>query len=153
MVATLVSTFVCTVVLNCQMNNIPGVCTMDAPNRFTCPYVTSFFTASVLWGTIGPRKVFGEGGMYSLLLLGFPVGAIIALGFWYIKKKFPKHTWLRQVHPVVMLHGATHWAPYNVGYIWPAVPIAWLSWQYMRKRWIGLWSKVSSIHTTSSNRQ
>ncbi len=144
MVATLVSTLVSTVVLNFQMNNIPGVCTMEAPNRFTCPMVTGFFTASVLWGTIGPRKVFGEGGMYSMLLLGFPLGAILALGFWWVKKRYPKQTWLRQVHPVVMLHGAIHWAPYNVGYIWPAVPIAWFSWQYLRKRWLGMWSKVSN---------
>lgn len=60
MIATLVSTFVCTGVLNFQMNQIPGVCTPDAPNRFTCPGINTFFTASVLWGTIGPKKVFGS---------------------------------------------------------------------------------------------
>ncbi len=81
--------------------------------------------------------------MYSMLLLGFPIGIGISLAFWYIKKKFPGQSWMRQVHPVVMLSGATHWAPYNVGYIWPAVPIALLSWSYVRKRWMGLWSKVS----------
>jgi len=149
MIATLVSTFVCTVVLNFQMNNIPGVCTMEAPNRFTCPMVNSFFTASVLWGTIGPKKIFGIGGMYSLLLLGFPLGIVISLGFWFVKKKFPKQTWLRQVHPVVMMMGATHWAPYNVGYIWPAVPLAWLSWHYIRKRWLGLWSKFNFLLSSS----
>ncbi len=145
MVATLVSTVVCTAVLNFQMNSIPGVCTMDAPNRFTCPFVNSFFTASVLWGTIGPRKIFGPTGQYSLLLLGFPLGLAIALAFWAVKKRFPHHTWLRQVHPVVMLSGAIHWAPYNVGYIWPSVPFAWLSWHYFKKRWAGLWAEYNFV--------
>ncbi len=41
-----------------------------------------------------------------------------------------------------MLAGAIHWAPYNIGYVWPAVPFAWLSWLYVRKRYLELWSKV-----------
>lgn len=127
------------------MNNIPGVCTMEAPNRFTCPYVNSFFTASVLWGTIGPRKIFGLAGQYTMLLLGFPLGLAIALAFWAIKRRFPHHSWLRQVHPVVLLSGAIHWAPYNLSYIWPAVPFAYLSWQYFKKRWAGLWSEYNFV--------
>ncbi|CAK7229702.1 hypothetical protein SBRCBS47491_007337 [Sporothrix bragantina] len=145
MTATLVSTFVCTAVLNFQMNNIPGVCTMDAPNRFTCPWVNSFFTASVLWGTIGPRKIFGPAGQYTLLLLGFPLGLAIALSFWAIKRRFPQWSWLRQVHPVVLLSGAIHWAPFNLSYIWPAVPFAFLSWQYFKPRWPGLWSEYNFV--------
>jgi|SRR3569833_265338 len=124
------------------MNRIPGVCTIDAPYRFTCPHINSFFTASVLWGTIGPQKTFGPGGQYSWTLLGFPLGIVLALGFWFAKRKLKNQTWLRQVHPVVMLAGAIHWAPYNVGYIWPAVPVAWFSWQYVRKRYLDFWSKV-----------
>jgi len=34
--------------------------------------INTFFTASVLWGTIGPVKVFGRHGQYAWLLLGFP---------------------------------------------------------------------------------
>jgi|SRR3569833_497031 len=147
MVATLVSTFVCTGVLNFQMS-IPDVCTNKAPNKFTCPHVNSFFTASVLWGTIGPRKAFGEGGMYSLLLLGFPLGIILALAFWWVKRTF-KQSWLRQVHPIILLTGATHWAPYNISYSWPAVPIAWVSWQYFRPRWLALWSKYNFLLSSS----
>lgn len=127
------------------MNNIPGVCTPDAPFRFTCPNVNSFFTAAVIWGTIGPKKVFGVGGIYSLTLLGFPAGIAPALVWWYIKRRFSHVSWLRQVHPVVMLSGGSTWAPYNVGYVWAAVPFAWVSWIWVKRRWLGLWSKVSLI--------
>lgn len=37
MIGTFVSTFVSVGVLNFQINKIPNVCTVDAPNRFTCP--------------------------------------------------------------------------------------------------------------------
>lgn len=74
MIATIVSTFVCVGILNFQMNQIPGVCTPDAPNHYTCPGINTFFTASVLWGTIGPKKVFGVGGQYTAMLLGWPLG-------------------------------------------------------------------------------
>src|SRR3569833_73150 len=75
MIATLINTFVSTLILNFQMNYIPGVCTKEARNRFTCPFVDSFFSSSVLWVTIGPRIVFGAGFYISLTLLVFPLGA------------------------------------------------------------------------------
>ncbi|KAH8887256.1 OPT superfamily oligopeptide transporter [Thozetella sp. PMI_491] len=145
MVATLVSTFVGTSLLNFQMNRIPGVCTVDAPYRFTCPHINSFFTASVLWGTIGPQKTFGAGGQYSMTLMGFPFGVVLAMAFWYAKRKFQTQLWLRQVHPVVILAGAIYWAPYNIGYLWPAVPIGWFSWLYIRSRYLDLWSKYNFV--------
>src|SRR3569833_1234247 len=74
MIATLINTFVSTLILNFQMNYIPGVCTMEAPNRFTCPFVNSFFTSSVLWGTIGSWFVFGVGGFFCLSFFGFSLG-------------------------------------------------------------------------------
>lgn len=105
MIGTLLSTFICIGVLNFQMTKIPDVCTSDAPNRFTCPHINTFFTASVLWGTIGPVRVFGSSGMYTWLLAGFPIGFVVPIIFYYLSKKF-KRTWMRQIHPVALFYGA-----------------------------------------------
>ncbi|KAI1084287.1 OPT-domain-containing protein [Whalleya microplaca] len=148
MVGTLISTFVSVGVLNFQMNQIPGVCTVNAPNRFTCPGINTFFTASVLWGTVGPIKVFGRGGMYTWLLAGFPIGFVVPFIFYYMNKRFKK-TWMRQMHPVAMFYGALSWAPYNMSYIWPAVPIAWYSWVYLKKRYLAFWSKYNFVLSAS----
>lgn len=78
MVATVVSTFVCTAVFNFQMG-FRNVCTPEADFGFSCPGHNTFFTAAVFWGTLGPQKLFGPGQRYNLLLLGFPVG--LALPF------------------------------------------------------------------------
>lgn len=36
-IATIVSSFVCTAILNYQMTQIPGVCSPTQPDHFTCP--------------------------------------------------------------------------------------------------------------------
>jgi hypothetical protein len=149
MIATVVSTFVCTGILNFQMNQIPGVCTPDAPNHYTCPGINTFFTAAVLWGTIGPKKVFGAGGQYTAMLIGWPLGLLITGIVWGIQRLNPRSRWARQMHPVALIYGALYWAPYSLSYVIPAVPIAWLSWIYTKNRWLGFWSKYNFVLSAS----
>ncbi|KAK8022808.1 OPT oligopeptide transporter [Apiospora rasikravindrae] len=144
MCATLVSTFVCTAILNFQMS-LPDVCTPDAPFRFTCPGINTFFTASVLWGTIGPHRVFGAGGTYSATLVGWPLGVVLALAMYGLQRLFPRSSFLRQMHPVALLYGAMFLAPYNVGYLLPCLPIAYFSWVYTKKRYLAFWSKYNFV--------
>jgi len=148
MIATIVSTFVCTGVLNFQMNQIPGVCTKNAPNRFTCPGINTFFTASVLWGTIGPIKVFGQGGQYTALLVGFPIGLLLPVVFYLLQKRL-RTRWLRQVHPVALLYGPLAWAPFNLSYVIPSVWVGWLSWIWLKNRYLALWSKYNFVLSAS----
>lgn len=148
MVATLISTVVCSGVMMLQIN-IADVCTDKAPMRFYCPGPNTFFTASILWGTIGPIKVFGKDGQYSWLLLGFPLGILLVAGFWGLKKAFPRVQVFRQVHIVAAIAGSLQWAPYSYSYSWPAVPIAWLSWVYIRSRYLAFWSKYNFVLAAS----
>jgi len=145
MVATLVSTFVCTGVINFQVD-IENVCQKSAPMRFFCPGPNTFFTASVLWGTIGPIKVFGHQGQYKELLLGFPLGIVVTVVLYFLLKRFPKNRTLRQFHPVAFWYGALNWAPYSFSYAMPSIPIALVSWVYIRSRYLAFWSKVSGFH-------
>lgn len=141
MVPTFVSTFVFVGVLQYQIH-IDKICTDDAPFRFICPNQNTFFTAAVTWGTIGPKRMFGIGSPYGTTLVGFPIGILITLFFWGLGKKFPRNKTLRSVHPVILIAGGIIWAPYGMNYLWPAVPVAWFSWIYIRKRFLGFWSKV-----------
>ncbi|PNY27491.1 Sexual differentiation process protein isp4 [Tolypocladium capitatum] len=168
LVATLVSTLVCTGIMKFQMD-VKDVCTKAAPMRFYCPGPNTFFTASVLWGTIGPLKVFGKDGQYKWLLLGFPAGILLVAGFWGLRKMWPNSRALRQVHVVAAVTGALDWAPYSTyttlgsplpkfmlltrrpgfAYMWPNVPVAWLSWIYIRGRYLSFWSKYNFVLSAS----
>lgn len=86
--------------------------------------------------------------MYTALLAGFPIGFMVPIIIYYANKKFKK-TWMRQIHPVAIFYGALSWAPYNMSYIWPAVPIAWFSWVYLKQRYLGFWSKYNFVLSAS----
>lgn len=96
--------------------NIKDVCTPNAPMRLTCPGPNTFFTASLLWGTVGPLKVFGKDGQYKWLLLGFPLGIFIVVIFWGFRQWFPHSRALRQVHVIPILYGGILWAPLSKFY-------------------------------------
>lgn len=144
MVATLVSTFVCTAIFNFQMA-FRDVCTDNAAFNFYCPGEQTFFTASVFWGTIGPRKIFGPGGHFTALLAGFPVGFILPFITFGLARKFPRVGLFRQLHPVMICAGAINWAPYNISYLWPSVIITWISWGYIKKRYLAFWTKYNYV--------
>ncbi|KJZ71897.1 hypothetical protein HIM_08742 [Hirsutella minnesotensis 3608] len=148
MLATLISTFICTGIMKFQMD-IHNVCTKQAPMRFFCPGPNTFMTASVLWGTIGPIKVFGKDGQYKWLLLGFPLGIVLVAANWGLKRLWPNSRALRQVHVVAAIAGSLQWAPYSFSYAWPAVPVAWFSWIYIRGRYLALWSKYNFVLSAS----
>ena len=140
MFATFVSTFVCTAILNYQMTKIPDVCTPEQKDHFICPGVNTFFTASVLWGTLGPKRMFGAGAIYNGLLWCFPLGALIPIPFYFLARKWKAFQYF---HAPVFLMGGLIWAPYNMSHVWPAVPIAWLFNYYIKGRYLGWWSKYN----------
>lgn len=144
MVPTFVSTFISIAVLQYQVH-IENICTRHAPFRFSCPGINTFFTAAVFWGTVGPRKMWGVGGPYAVTLIGFPLGIAVVVVFYLLSRRWPKNAILRNAHPVVMMNGALSWAPYNLIYTWPAVPVAAFSWLYLKKRLLGFWSKYNFV--------
>ncbi|KAK1529818.1 OPT oligopeptide transporter [Colletotrichum paranaense] len=144
-VAVFVSAFVCTGVMNFQISNIPDLCSTNQKDRFTCPGVNTYFTAAVLFGSLGARKVFGSGGIYTALLSAFPVGFALPFIFYYFQRKFPRTHWFAKIHPVMILSGGISWSPYNIAYMWPAVLPGWLSMVYLRQRYLAFWSKYNYV--------
>jgi OPT family oligopeptide transporter len=138
--ATFVSTFVCTAVLNYQMTKIPDVCLPTQKDRFTCPEANTFFTDSILLGTLGPKKMFGPGAIYNGLLWCFLLGAVLPIPFYFLGKKFKIFTYF---HVPVFLYGGLSLAPYSMANVWPAVPIAYVFNYYIKRRYLGWWSKYN----------
>ncbi|KAI8275740.1 Oligopeptide transporter 2 [Colletotrichum sp. SAR11_57] len=144
-VAVFVSAFVCTGVMNFQIENIPDLCSTNQKDRFSCPGVNTYFTAAVLFGSLGARKVFGSGGIYTALLSAFPVGFAIPILFYVFQRRFPRTHWVAKIHPVMILSGGISWSPYNIAYMWPAVIPGWLSMVYLRQRYLAFWSKYNYV--------
>ncbi|KAG6006589.1 hypothetical protein E4U43_000421 [Claviceps pusilla] len=137
LLATFISTVICAAVVRSQ-----DLCRETNAIRTNSQV---FLTASAFWGSIGPGKVFGFHGQYKWLLLGFPVGIVLVLGFFGLGKLMPKNRLLHRVHVVAALAGGVRWAPFSFSFSLPAVPVAWLSWIYMRSRHLAWWSKYNFV--------
>ncbi|OKO97868.1 Glutathione transporter 1 [Penicillium subrubescens] len=64
-------------VLNWALNHISGVCTSAAVNGFRCPFSSTPFNTSLIWGAVGPRRYFSNHIGYHALLYFFIIGAIL----------------------------------------------------------------------------
>ncbi|KAL2327120.1 hypothetical protein Fmac_020547 [Flemingia macrophylla] len=101
------------------METIPDICE-DTSSVWTCPSDTVFYDASVIWGLIGPRRIFGDLGSYEKVNWFFLGGGIAPLLVWLAARAFPQQEWIRLINMPVMI-GATGMMP-------PATAVNYTSW-------------------------
>ncbi|OCB84030.1 OPT oligopeptide transporter [Sanghuangporus baumii] len=92
-VATTISVFVNIGVQEWMFSNIVDFCLPTQPNSFTCPTTSVFATAALIWGGIGPERMFGPGSLYRPLLWFFLIGAILPVPFYLLARRFPLSPW------------------------------------------------------------
>ncbi|KAK3333123.1 OPT family small oligopeptide transporter [Cercophora scortea] len=143
-VATTFSCFIQIMALNYALRTIPDVCTPWQPEHFTCPGGRVFFSASVIWGLIGPARMFSPGQIYSGLFIFFLIGAVVPVIIYFAAKRYPKS-------PVKFLMAPLIFG--GAGSIPPATPLNYLSWgivgfvfQYLiRNRHFAWWSRLNFL--------
>ncbi|KAJ8632363.1 hypothetical protein MRB53_025699 [Persea americana] len=103
------------------MESISDICeTSSSDSPWTCPSDRVFYDASVIWGLIGPRRIFGDLGQYWAINWFFLGGAVAPILVWMAHKAFPNQEWIRLINMPVLL-GATGMMP-------PATAVNFTSW-------------------------
>ncbi|KAI8334789.1 OPT family small oligopeptide transporter [Chlamydoabsidia padenii] len=100
------------------MESIPHICT-PAGYPFTCPSARTFYSASIIWGVIGPRRMFSGDSPYTPTLYFFLIGFLLPIPFYLLAKRYP-NSWVRYVH-IPLIFNATGMMP-------PAVPLNFSMW-------------------------
>ncbi|GAB4826164.1 oligopeptide transporter 6 [Ancistrocladus abbreviatus] len=103
-----------------SIHNLCDVSLLPADSKWTCPMDNTFFHASVIWGLVGPRRIFGNLGEYAKINWFFLVGAILPILVWLLHKAFPKQRWISLINMPVLL-GSTAMMP-------PASAVNFTSW-------------------------
>lgn len=105
----LISCLASLAVINYQMAYIDEFCSSTQKDGFTCPFYvgsfcvhacfttpdarrflqTIFYTSALVYGLIGPQRLFGVGSVYQSLLWCFPLGALLTLLIWLGKRQWP----------------------------------------------------------------
>lgn len=105
------------------LHSIDHICNPDklpSNSPWICPYDRVFFDASVIWGLVGPRRIFGPYGNYGALNWFFLGGMLGPFVIWLFHKAFPKQSWIPLINLPVLL-GATAAMP-------PATALNYNSW-------------------------
>lgn len=101
----------------------------------------------MIWGAVGPQRMFSNGGYYSATLWGFLLGALLPIPFYLLAKRWPGSI-LRYVHIPVVLSGPLYLAPYNFSYLWPGVMFGYLFNVHIKQRYTSWWQKYALPLTT-----
>ncbi|XP_077234070.1 oligopeptide transporter 4-like isoform X1 [Tasmannia lanceolata] len=108
------------------LNSINHICQdelLPPDSPWTCPGDRVFFDASVIWGLVGPKRIFGALGNYGALNWFFVGGALGPFFVWLMHKAFPNQTWIPLINLPVLL-GATAYMP-------PATALNYNSWVFV----------------------
>ncbi|KAL9115795.1 MAG: hypothetical protein Q9227_000163 [Pyrenula ochraceoflavens] len=73
-----------------MLGNVSDICDQEQSNGFSCPNGRTTFSSSVIWGAIGPGRLYSAGKIYSSLLHFFWIGALMPLIFWLAWKRCPE---------------------------------------------------------------
>lgn len=143
MVSVIVNSLLAVGVLNLAMDLVENFCHPHQPQKFTCPNSTTVYSASVIWGVIGPKKVFG--GLYPILQWCFLIGFLLAFPCWAIKKYLGRNVVGKYFHPIVLSFGLMGYAPYNLSYYTPGMILSFFFMYLIRKRYTIWWEKYNFI--------
>ncbi|XP_015581152.2 oligopeptide transporter 7 [Ricinus communis] len=124
------------------METVPNICERELLPKgspWTCPGDHVFYDASVIWGLIGPRRIFGDRGHYSAINWFFLAGAIAPVLVWLAHKTFPDKHWIRLISMPVLLGATLNMLPATaVNYTtWVLVGFAsgFIAYRYYRDWW------------------
>ena len=60
-IGTVIASIFVTFIQEWMLHNIEDICTPHQKQGFTCPVSTTFATSSIIWGAVGPQRLFSPG--------------------------------------------------------------------------------------------
>lgn len=127
-----------------MLGNVKNVCSHNQSDGFSCPVGRTVFSSSVVWGAIGPNRLYSTGKIYSSLLHFFWIGALMPVLTWCIWKRTKKDFWRKVNWPLIFV------GTYNVP---PATGINYSSWALVNfifnhiiyRKFFAWWTKYNYV--------
>ncbi|KAH7134550.1 OPT family small oligopeptide transporter [Dactylonectria estremocensis] len=129
---------------NFLRGNIEGICTPDQAQGLTCPMARTFYNASVIWGVIGPRRMFGSGAIYSWVNYFWLIGAVLPVIQYYLARKYPR-SFLRYVFFPAIFGGAGMIPPATTWWLGQWVIVGLIFNWWIKRRFFGWWIRYNYV--------
>lgn len=130
------------------MDTIPDICDralLPADSLWTCPGDHVFYDASVIWGLVGPRRIFGDLGYYSSVNWFFLAGAIAPVLVWLAHKAFPNKHWIGLINIPVIFAATINMPPATAVNYTSWILIGFVSGFVIYRYYRGWWSRHNYV--------
>ncbi|KAI9186892.1 hypothetical protein LWI28_022005 [Acer negundo] len=128
-----------------SIDNICNTASLPKGSQWTCPGQDIFYNVSIIWGVVGPQRMFTKDGIYPQMNWFFLIGFLAPVPVWLLSCKYPEKKWIKLIHMPMILGGPLG-MPYAkaVHYMsWAAVGIFFNYYVYRRfKQW---WARHTYI--------
>ncbi|CAN1835229.1 Oligopeptide transporter 5 [Linum perenne] len=128
-----------------SVENICDITKLPKGSPWTCPGDSIFYNASIIWGVIGPLRIFNVKGNYAKMNWFFVIGILAPVPVWLLSRKYPEKKWIAKIHIPIFISG--------MGGLLPAKPVHYLSWgavgvffnYYVYSKYKGWWARHTYI--------
>lgn len=110
--STILATMTQVGVLRWMMGHIPDLCSPTNKQRFTCAGTKVVYSASQIWGSIGPQRMFQSGQVYSGIMYFFIIGPVVTVAVYFIYRRYP-NSWVRYINVPIFFNAAGNIPPAN----------------------------------------
>ncbi|KAJ5492416.1 Tetrapeptide transporter OPT1/isp4 [Penicillium expansum] len=110
--ASILATATQTGVLRWMLGHIDNLCDPKNKQRFTCNGAKVMYNASLIWGTIGPQRMFQSGQVYNGLVYFFLIGPVVTVIVYFIYRRYP-NSWVRYINVPIFFNAAGNIPPAN----------------------------------------
>jgi OPT family small oligopeptide transporter len=84
-----------------MLGHIDDICSSDQSDSFSCPNGRTVYSSSVIWGLVGPGRLYSAGKIYASLNHFFWIGAITPVTTWMLWKYTKKDFWKKVNWPLI----------------------------------------------------
>jgi len=94
-------------VVDWALGNIPHICTSAAKDNLVCRYSQTQFNTNVVYGVIGPSRLFDTGD-YKAILWFFLIGAVTPIPVYFAKQRFSTNRFVSEFSVPLFFSGASN---------------------------------------------
>lgn len=99
------------------LGTVDGICDQTKAvaegSPWTCPLDHVYYNASIIWGVVGPFRMFGRLGRYFKMNYFFLGGLLAPLPVWILSIICPNNKWIKLINMPIIL-GMYHMDMYYV---------------------------------------
>ncbi|KAJ7481221.1 OPT oligopeptide transporter [Mycena galericulata] len=127
-----------------MLGHIDELCSPSNTDRFTCSGTRVVYNASLIWGTIGPQRMFQHGQTYYQTMYFFLIGPLLVCIFYLFYKRYP-NSWIRYVNLPIFFNSAGNIPPANTTQysLWFIAGFTFN--YYIRKRAFNWWKRYNYL--------